>query len=91
MASLVIAQAAGILRDMVWGRGEWLPQILSNLLGFLALIAVAYVAGWYKSQPWRKPPATSSTGPSERPKTPPADGGEPAAKAKAETREPALT
>ncbi|MCR9281893.1 OpgC family protein [Roseibium aggregatum] len=91
MASLVIAQAAGILRDMVWGRGEWLPQILSNLLGFVALIAVAYVAGWYKSQPWRKPPATSSTGPSERPKTPPADGGEPAAKAKAETREPALT
>ncbi len=91
MASLVIAQAAGILRDMVWGRGEWLPQILSNLLGFVALIAVAYVAGWYKSQPWRKPPATTSTGPSERPKTPPADGGEPAAKAKPETREPALT
>ncbi|MEM5581405.1 OpgC domain-containing protein [Roseibium sp. AS2] len=56
MASLVIAQAAGLLRDMVWGRGDWIPQILSNLLGFAALIAVAYVAGWYKSQPWRKPP-----------------------------------
>lgn len=57
MASLVIAQAAGILRDMVWGRGEWIPQILSNVLGFAALIAVAYVAGWFKNQPWRKPPA----------------------------------
>jgi hypothetical protein len=91
MASLVIAQAAGILRDMVWGRGELLPQVLSNLIGFLALIAVAYVAGWYKSQPWRKPPATSSSGPSERPKSPPTDGGQPAAKSKADTREHALT
>lgn len=73
MASLVIAQAAALLRDMVWGRGEWLPQILSNLGGFLALIVVAYVAGWYKSQPWRKPPATSSGGtpdmPGSSPKT----------------------
>lgn len=57
MASLVIAQAAGILRDMVWGRGEWVPQILSNVLGFAALIAVAYTVSWFKSQPWRKPPA----------------------------------
>ncbi|MEJ8475229.1 OpgC family protein [Roseibium algae] len=55
MASLVVAQAAGVMRDMVWGRGEWTPQILSNLLGFAALIAVAYAVGWFKGQPWRKP------------------------------------
>ncbi|MTI00317.1 OpgC domain-containing protein [Roseibium sp. RKSG952] len=61
MASLVIAQAAGILRDMIWGRGEWIPQILSNLLGCLALVAVAYVVSWFKSQPWRKPPALPPT------------------------------
>jgi len=57
LASLVIAQAAGILRDMVWGRGEWTIQALSNIGGFLALIAVAYVAAWFKGEPWRKPPA----------------------------------
>lgn len=56
IASLVIAQAAGLLRDMVWGRGDYIPQILSNLFGFAALIAVAYVVAWYKGEPWRKPP-----------------------------------
>lgn len=55
ISSMVLAQAAGILRDMVWGRGEWIPQILSNVLGFVVLIGVAYAAGWFKSQPWRKP------------------------------------
>ena len=55
------------MRDMVWGCGDWIPQILSNLFGFLALIAVAYVAGWYKSQPWRKPPATPSGGAPDKP------------------------
>ncbi|WP_417688732.1 OpgC family protein [Roseibium sp.] len=56
MASLVIAQAAGLMRDMVWGRGDWIPQILSNLFGFAALIAVAYSVAWFKGQPWRKTP-----------------------------------
>lgn len=67
MASLVVAQAAALLRDMVWGRGEWEIQALTNILGFAALIAVAYVAGWFKSQPWRKQPKISpdaSTSPS---------------------------
>ncbi|TYC49375.1 OpgC domain-containing protein [Rhodobacterales bacterium] len=62
MASLVIAQAAGLMRDMVWGRGELIPQLLSNIFGFAALIAVAYIVGWYKKEPWRKPPATASGG-----------------------------
>jgi len=28
---------------------------LVNLTGFGVLVAVAYIAGWYKSQPWRGP------------------------------------
>ncbi|WP_338110042.1 OpgC domain-containing protein [Roseibium polysiphoniae] len=70
MASLVIAQAAGILRDMVWGRGEWLPQTLSNLLGFAALIAVAYVVAWFKGQPWRKSPKPQTSRLSEEVSSP---------------------
>jgi len=91
MASLVIAQAAGLLRDMVWGRGDWLPQVLSNLLGFVALIAVAYTVSWYKSQPWRKPPKMPSGGSSDTPKSTPRPDSGPPAKAEAETKEPALT
>lgn len=56
MASLVFAQAFAIIRDMFWARGEWYAQVIVNFSGFAALIAVAYVVSWYKSQPWRKPP-----------------------------------
>ncbi|WP_150496129.1 OpgC family protein [Roseibium aquae] len=54
LASLVIAQAFAILRDMVWGRAEWTLQALTNIAGFAALIAVAYIAAWFKGHPWRK-------------------------------------
>jgi hypothetical protein len=62
---------------MVWGRGEWIPQILSNLLGFAALIAVAYVVSWYKSEPWRKPPGKATLQPefTRQPSKPSAAGG----------------
>ncbi len=56
LASLVVAQVAGLARDMVWGRGDWLYQLLSNVIGFAALIAVAYSVAWFKGQPWRKAP-----------------------------------
>ncbi|EFO32884.1 putative acyltransferase 3 [Roseibium sp. TrichSKD4] len=71
MASLVFAQAFAIIRDMFWARGEWYAQVIVNFSGFAALIAVAYVVSWYKSQPWRKPPhsnlpsAPSSVSPAE--------------------------
>jgi len=71
MASLVFAQAFAIIRDMFWARGEWYAQVIVNFSGFAALIAVAYVVSWYKSQPWRKPPhsnlpsAPSSSAPAE--------------------------
>ncbi|ADZ72589.1 OpgC family protein [Polymorphum gilvum] len=55
LASLVLAQTVAILRDMVWGRGEVWPQILSNLGGFAGLIAVAYTVAWFKSSPWKRP------------------------------------
>ena len=60
LASLVLAQAIGILRDMAWGRGDPLAEFLANTAGFAGLIAVAYLVSWYKKQPWRRPPAGKS-------------------------------
>ncbi|WP_297579386.1 OpgC family protein [Roseibium sp.] len=91
MASLVIAQAAGLLRDMVWGRGDWIPQILSNLFGFAALIAVAYVVGWYKSEPWRKPPKVPPTGSPDIPAPTPKDTRQETQKSLSKSSEPALS
>nr|WP_280115471.1 OpgC domain-containing protein [Roseibium hamelinense] len=68
MASLVVAQGAALLRDMAWGRGEWLPQILTNLGGMLVLVVVAYTVSWFKSEPWRKPPAMPGGGETPDPK-----------------------
>lgn len=56
LASLPIAQATAILRDMAGGRGDWLIQAISNIAGLAAIAAVAYIAAWFKSQPWRKVP-----------------------------------
>lgn len=61
LASLVIAQAAGILRDMVWGRGNELIEFFVNIGGFAALIAVAYLVSWFKRQPWRRTPASDGS------------------------------
>lgn len=49
--SMVLARINGYLLDMI-GRsaGTW---ALINLTGFGLLIACAYTAGWFKSQPWR--------------------------------------
>ncbi|WP_209006742.1 OpgC domain-containing protein [Labrenzia sp. THAF82] len=91
MASLVIAQAAALLRDMVWGRGDWLPQILSNLLGILALILVAYVVSWYKSQPWRKPPSVQSGGSPDMPKPANREDADEASNTRPAGKEQALT
>ena len=49
--SMVLARVNGYLLDII-GRtaGTW---ALINLTGFGLLIACAYGAGWFKSQPWR--------------------------------------
>jgi hypothetical protein len=36
----------------VLGR-DWLSTSLTNAGGILALVAVAYLSAWFKSQPWR--------------------------------------
>ena len=53
LASMVLAQLAGAALDAV-GRTP-VTVALANLAGFGAIIVVAYVAAWFKSQPWRKP------------------------------------
>ncbi len=60
LASLVIAQTAGILRDMAWGRGNAVAELIVNIGGFIALIIVAYAVSWFKGQPWRRTPASDS-------------------------------
>lgn len=65
LAGLVASQLMGILLDVV-GRGP-VRTALANLLGFLLLFATAVVVAWFKSQPWRKPPAPRITPAVERP------------------------
>ncbi|RMF39447.1 MAG: hypothetical protein D6754_05395 [Alphaproteobacteria bacterium] len=55
--SMPLAQANGWVLDLI-GREAW-SWALVNLSGFLILIAVAYVVGWFRSQPWRKPASQS--------------------------------
>jgi len=49
--SMVFARLSGFVMDQV-GRNTW-NMTLANLVGFGALIMVAYTVSWFKSQPWR--------------------------------------
>jgi hypothetical protein len=49
--SMVFARLSGFVMDQV-GRNTW-NMTLANLVGFGALIVVAYTVSWFKSQPWR--------------------------------------
>ncbi len=51
MVSIFLARFNGWVMDMI-GRDAWKVAAV-NLTGFAILIAVAYVVGWFKSQPWR--------------------------------------
>ncbi|MGL6209846.1 MAG: OpgC family protein [Paracoccaceae bacterium] len=62
-ASMVLARVLGALLDLA-GNGP-LAALWVNLLGFAAIIAVAHVAGFLKSQPWKVP--ASRTRPAEAP------------------------
>lgn len=55
VASLVVAQCVGMI-FRVFGN-SWPVALVGNLAGFTVLIGVAYGVGWFKAQPWRKPPA----------------------------------
>lgn len=50
--SMAVAQVYGFVLDQI-GRSA-ATFALVNLFGFGTLILVAYTAGWFKSQPWRK-------------------------------------
>jgi hypothetical protein len=49
--SMVFARFSGFVMDQI-GRNTW-NITLANFIGFGALIAVAYIAAWFKSHPWR--------------------------------------
>jgi hypothetical protein len=49
--SMFFARLSGFVMDQV-GRTTW-NMTLANFVGFGALIVVAYVAAWFKGQPWR--------------------------------------
>ncbi|MDF2232035.1 OpgC domain-containing protein [Albimonas sp. CAU 1670] len=65
LVSMVLAQAIGAALD-VTGRDGWTVGV-ANACGFGVLILTAYVAGFFKSQPWRRPaPARTGASPAER-------------------------
>ncbi|MBO9451372.1 OpgC domain-containing protein [Tropicibacter sp. R16_0] len=49
--SMAAARILGVLLDQT-GR-DFFPVLFANLLGFALIIGVAYLAGWFKSQPWK--------------------------------------
>lgn len=49
--SMAVARLLGFVLDQI-GRGP-ATVLLVNLAGFVMIIAVAYIAAWFKSQPWR--------------------------------------
>ena len=57
LAGMVLAQFFGAALD-VTGRNA-LTITAANLAGFALLIATAYICAFFKSQPWRKPPAAA--------------------------------
>ncbi|ETX29805.1 OpgC family protein [Roseivivax isoporae] len=52
IASMYLARILGLALDIA-GRNH-LTMLVVNLAGFCVLAAVAYGAGWFKSQPWRR-------------------------------------
>jgi hypothetical protein len=69
VSSIVLSRVAGMALDLM-GRDFW-PALAVNLTGFAILIAIAYLVGWFKAEPWRKTAA-----PAARPGAPAPDGAE---------------
>ena len=53
--SMVLARFIGFMFDQL-GRDTW-TVVAGNLIGFVLITGIAYLAGWFKSQPWRARPA----------------------------------
>ncbi len=57
MSSMAVAWIMGMFLDVV-GR-DGLTVSAANVIGLASVFAVAYLVGWYKREPWRRPaPAT---------------------------------
>jgi hypothetical protein len=69
LASLWAARAIGMTLDTV-GRTP-LTVTLANFAGFALIIAVAYLAAYFKSAPWKRPPQQSHQGAKANAKTAP--------------------
>ncbi|MCV3272256.1 OpgC family protein [Roseobacter sinensis] len=52
ITSMFVARVSGFVMDNI-GRDTW-TVVAVNFAGMGILVLVAYGAGWYKSQPWRK-------------------------------------
>ena len=52
VVSMFVARFNGFAMDML-GR-DTVTSLAVNFFGFGVLIATAYIAGWFKSQPWRE-------------------------------------
>ncbi|MEM6846474.1 MAG: OpgC domain-containing protein [Pseudomonadota bacterium] len=55
LTGMVLSQFVGAMLDFT--DRTTLDKAVANLGGFLFLIATAYAVAWFKSEPWRKPPA----------------------------------
>jgi len=55
LASLFLAQTAGTLMNVLGH--SYVTMAVVNLLGFAGLVAVAHIAGWFKSTPWKRKPS----------------------------------
>lgn len=51
--SMFISRVGGMVIDIL-GREAWV-YILVNMAGMGLVVAVAYLVGWFKGQPWRQP------------------------------------
>ncbi|SEW42272.1 hypothetical protein SAMN04488515_2946 [Cognatiyoonia koreensis] len=52
LVSIALSRFSGFVLDLA-GNGAW-PVAAVNVLGCAFLLGIAYMAAWFKSQPWRK-------------------------------------
>jgi uncharacterized membrane protein YidH (DUF202 family) len=54
--SMVLARLIGFALDQI---GRSVASVTAfNLAGMLCVVAVAYIAGWFRQQPWRQREST---------------------------------
>jgi len=60
VTGMTLSLLAGMGLDL-WGRG-FVSIVVVNAAGVIILMLTAYVASWFKSQPWRNPNLTGAAG-----------------------------